>query len=250
MGLKIEKIVYEEPIPVYDITVPETESFIANDILVHNCSEIALSSTVDESFVCCLSSLNVLHYDEWKDTNLVADMVAFLDAVMEEYIEKTKYIPLMHNAHNFAMRQRAVGLGTLGWHSLLQSKMISFESNQAKVLNAEIHKNIFDAAEKSTVKLASLYGEPEMLRGYGRRNVTTCAIAPTTSCVTPDTEFLDAQGNPIDYYIFCNRGGLDLEDIMSIKIEYEDGTTEVMSYQDILELGADGGDILKLISTV
>jgi ribonucleoside-diphosphate reductase alpha chain len=181
MGLKIEKIIYEEPIPVYDITVPETESFIANDILVHNCSEIALSSTVDESFVCCLSSLNVLHYDEWKDTNLVADMVAFLDAVMEEYIEKTKYIPLMHNAHNFAMRQRAVGLGTLGWHSLLQSKMISFESNQAKVLNAEIHKNIFDAAEKSTVKLASLYGEPEMLRGYGRRNVTTCAIAPTTS---------------------------------------------------------------------
>lgn len=145
------------------------------------CNEIALSSTVDESFVCCLSSLNVLHYDEWKDTNLVADMIAFLDAVMEEYIEKTKYIPLMHNAHNFAMRQRAVGLGTLGWHSLLQSKMISFESNQAKVLNTEIHKNIFDAAEKATVKLASLYGEPEMLRGYGRRNVTTCAIAPTTS---------------------------------------------------------------------
>lgn len=145
------------------------------------CSEIAISSSVDESFVCCLSSLNVLHYDEWKDTNLVADMIAFLDAVMEEYIEKTKYIPLMHNAHNFAKRQRAVGLGTLGWHSLLQSKMISFESNQAKVLNAEIHRNVFDAAEKATVKLAGLYGEPEMLRGYNRRNVTTCAIAPTTS---------------------------------------------------------------------
>jgi ribonucleoside-diphosphate reductase alpha chain len=181
MGLKIEKIVYEESIPVYDITVPETESFIANDILVHNCSEISLSSSVDETFVCCLSSLNVLQYDEWKDTNLVADMIAFLDAVMEEYIEKTKYIPLMHNAHNFAKRQRAVGLGTLGWHSYLQSKMIPFESNQAKVLNIEVHKNIFDKAETATVKLAELYGEPEMLKGYGRRNVTTMAIAPTTS---------------------------------------------------------------------
>jgi ribonucleoside-diphosphate reductase alpha chain len=108
-------------------------------------------------------------------------MIAFLDAVMEEYIEKTKYIPLMHNAHNFAKRQRAVGLGTLGWHSYLQSKMIPFESNQAKVLNVEVHKNIFDKAETATVKLAELYGEPEMLKGYGRRNVTTMAIAPTTS---------------------------------------------------------------------
>jgi ribonucleoside-diphosphate reductase alpha chain len=145
------------------------------------CAEVMLASTVDESFVCCLSSLNVLHYEEWKDTNLVADMIAFLDAVMEEYIEKTKYIPLMENAHNFAKRQRAVGLGILGWHSFLQSKMIPFESNQAKILNIEITKNMWERANSATVKLAELYGEPEMLRGYGRRNVTTLATAPTTS---------------------------------------------------------------------
>jgi ribonucleoside-diphosphate reductase alpha chain len=145
------------------------------------CAEVMLASSIDESFVCCLSSLNVLHYDEWKDTNLVADMIAFLDAVMEEYIEKTKYIPLMENAHNFAKRQRAVGLGILGWHSFLQSKMIPFESNQAKILNIEITKNVWERSNTATVKLAELYGEPDMLRGYNRRNVTTLATAPTTS---------------------------------------------------------------------
>jgi ribonucleoside-diphosphate reductase alpha chain len=145
------------------------------------CAEVMLASSIDESFVCCLSSLNVLHYDEWKDTNLVADMIAFLDAVMEEYIEKTKYIPLMENAHNFAKRQRAVGLGILGWHSFLQSKMIPFESNQAKILNIEITKNVWERSNTATVKLAELYGEPDMLRGYDRRNVTTLATAPTTS---------------------------------------------------------------------
>jgi ribonucleoside-diphosphate reductase alpha chain len=145
------------------------------------CNEISLSSSLDESFVCCLSSLNVLHYDEWKDSLLVEDMVAFLDAVMEEYIIKTANIPLMQNAHNFAKRQRAVGLGTLGWHSLLQSKMIPFESEKARELNIEIHHNIANRSEKATIKLAGLYGEPEMLIGYGRRNVTTMAIAPTTS---------------------------------------------------------------------
>jgi ribonucleoside-diphosphate reductase alpha chain len=145
------------------------------------CTEIALASNVDESFVCCLSSLNLLHYDEWKDTDLVQDMIAFLDAVMEEYIEKTANIPLMQNAHNFAKRQRAVGLGTLGWHSYLQSKMIPFESQEANRLNVEIHKNMQERADIATKSLASLYGEPEMLIGYGRRNVTTMAIAPTTS---------------------------------------------------------------------
>jgi ribonucleoside-diphosphate reductase alpha chain len=108
-------------------------------------------------------------------------MIAFLDAVMEEYIEKTANIPLMQNAHNFAKRQRAVGLGTLGWHSYLQSKMIPFESQEANRLNVEIHKNMQDRADISTKSLATLYGEPEMLIGYGRRNVTTMAIAPTTS---------------------------------------------------------------------
>ena len=145
------------------------------------CSEIALHSSEEESFVCCLSSLNLLRWDDIKETDAVETLVKFLDAVMEEYIYKTENIPFMKSCHNFAKRQRALGMGVLGWHSLLQSKMISFESMEAKFLNAEIHSIIKDRADRATHELAEEFGEPEYLRGYGRRNVTTMAIAPTTS---------------------------------------------------------------------
>ncbi len=145
------------------------------------CSEIALHSSATESFVCCLSSLNLLHYDEWKDTDLVETMVYFLDSTLTEYIDKTAKLPHMEAAHNFAKRQRAIGLGTLGWHSYLQSKMIAFEDFEAKQLNVEIHKRIQEQAMAASVKMAKEYGEPELLKGYGRRHTTLMAIAPTLS---------------------------------------------------------------------
>lgn len=145
------------------------------------CSEIALSSSPSESFVCDLSSLNLLHYDEWKDTDAIETLVFFLDAVMEEYIEKTKHIPFMEKAHNFAKNQRAIGVGVLGWHSYLQSKLISFESMNAKFLNTEIWKLIQEKTIKASKELALIFGEPPLLEGYGMRNTTLCAVAPTTS---------------------------------------------------------------------
>ena len=145
------------------------------------CSEIALHSSEEESFVCCLSSLNLLRWDEIKETDAVETLVYFLDAVMEEYIYKTENIPFMKSCHNFAKRQRALGLGVLGWHSLLQSKNIAFEGLEAQFLNAEIHNIIRERCDRATSKLAEEFGEPEHLRGYGRRNMTTMAIAPTTS---------------------------------------------------------------------
>lgn len=145
------------------------------------CSEIALSSSPDESFVCDLSSMNLLHYDDWKDTDAVTVMIYFLDAVMSEYIEKVRHVRGMQAPLNFAERQRALGLGVLGWHSYLQSKMIPFESFEAKMLNAEIHKFIAENALQASKDLAGLFGEPELLKGYGLRNVTQMAIAPTTS---------------------------------------------------------------------
>ncbi len=145
------------------------------------CSEIALHSSPDESFVCDLSSMNILHYDEWKDTDAVETMIYFLDAVMTEYIEKARKVRGMQAAVNFAERQRALGLGVLGWHSYLQSKMIPFESFQAKMLNVEIHKVIAERSLKASQDLATQFGEPELLKGYGIRNVTQMAIAPTTS---------------------------------------------------------------------
>jgi ribonucleoside-diphosphate reductase alpha chain len=157
------------------------------------CSEIMLPSKEDWSFVCCLSSINVRHYDEWKDTDLVETMVAFLDAVMEEFIvklealrdhedaEKRQAFAFMERAYNFAKANRALGLGVLGYHTLLQSKKLPFDSDEAAKLNVEMFKDIHEKAEASTKQLAEELGEPEVLKGYGRRNTTTMSIAPTTS---------------------------------------------------------------------
>jgi ribonucleoside-diphosphate reductase alpha chain len=145
------------------------------------CSEIELYSDEDNSFVCVLSSLNLLHWDEIKETDAIEILIYFLDAVNEEFIRKTSNSKFMSAAHNFAKNQRALGMGVLGWHSLLQSKMISFESMMAKGLNVEIWKTIRSRADKASIDLAKLLGEPELLKGYNRRNITTLAVAPTTS---------------------------------------------------------------------
>ena len=145
------------------------------------CSEIMLSNSKSQSFVCDLSSLNLEKWDEWKDTDAVETLVYFLDAVMTEFIDKTKHIPFMEAPRRFAIKQRALGVGVLGWHSLLQSKMIGFESFQAKMLNVEVWKFIREKADKATQELSVMYGEPELLVGYSRRNATTLAVAPTTS---------------------------------------------------------------------
>lgn len=145
------------------------------------CAEINLPSNELESFVCCLSSMNILHYDEWRDTDAVELLTYFLDAVMTEFINRSKDIPYFERANRFAVRHRALGLGVLGWHSYLQSRMIPFESLQATMLNNEIFKNIRTSAYKASEALANLYGEPEVLEGVGRRNTTLLAVAPTTS---------------------------------------------------------------------
>ena len=157
------------------------------------CSEIMLPSSDTWSFVCCLSSINLLHYDAWKDTDLVETMIAFLDAVMEDFIvkleamrdhadsEKRLGFSFMERAYNFAKANRAFGLGVLGWHSLLQSKQLAFESEEASKMNIEVFKNIQERANKASKDLAKELGEPEVLKGYGRRNTTLLAIAPTTS---------------------------------------------------------------------
>ena len=145
------------------------------------CSEIALPSTVDESFICCLSSMNLELYDEWKDTEAVKMAIFFLDAVLQEFIAKTEGNHYLGSANKFAKRHRALGLGVLGWHSYLQKNMIPFEGLQAKMLTTTIFKDISEKAEKASRELARIYGEPEVLKGYGLRNTTLMAIAPTTS---------------------------------------------------------------------
>lgn len=157
------------------------------------CTEIMLPSKVDESFVCCLSSINILHYDKWKDTDAVETLTYFLDAVMSEFLEKLevyrdskesddkKIFLFMERAYNFAKNHRALGLGVLGWHSYLQQNMIAFESREAAKLNHDIFKLVQERAYKASEAMGKEFGEPEVLKGYGRRNTTTMAVAPTTS---------------------------------------------------------------------
>lgn len=157
------------------------------------CTEIMLPSNDEWSFVCVLSSVNVLHYDKWKDTDAVETMVHFLDAVITEFCEKLEVYRdsdsredrqtflFMERAYNFAKENRSLGLGVLGWHSLLQSKMLAFNSQEAYNLNSEIFKAIKEKSYKASEELAKRFGEPAVLKGYGRRNATLNAIAPTTS---------------------------------------------------------------------
>jgi ribonucleoside-diphosphate reductase alpha chain len=145
------------------------------------CSEIMLPDSPTESFVCCLSSMNLAKWDEWKDTNAVELMIYFLDCVMEEFIQKSENLPFMQSANNFAKKHRALGLGGLGWSTYLQENMIPFESFEAKMINSGIWKTIREKANNASKFLAECFGEPEYLKGYGRRNSTLLAIAPTVS---------------------------------------------------------------------
>ena len=173
---------------------PEVYKDNNNPIYASNlCTEIMLPSNDEWSFVCVLSSINVLHYDKWKDTDAVETMVHFLDAVITEFLEKLERYRdssnrddrqtflFMERAYNFAKENRALGLGVLGWHSLLQSKRLPFNSQKAYDLNNEIFREIKERSYKASADLAERFEEPKMLKGYGRRNATLNAVAPTTS---------------------------------------------------------------------
>lgn len=150
-------------------------------ILASNlCSEICLPSNIDESFVCCLGSINLLHWDEIKDTNAIHCYTLFLNAVMQDFINKAKNLPGMGRAVRFAENHRAIGIGVLGYHSYLQEHFIEFESIKAKQFNQEVFKTL----KKDSYK-ASEYCHTELgiSNSYieGRANTTTMAIAPTKS---------------------------------------------------------------------
>ena len=145
------------------------------------CSEIALNTSPEESFVCDLSSMNLAKFDEWNGTDAVETLIFFLDAVMSEFVEKSADAPGLERAHEFARNQRALGLGVLGWHDFLQHKRVPFDSFEASQWNSKIFRFIDEESRNASVKLAGMFGEPSLLQGKGRRNVTLTAIAPTTS---------------------------------------------------------------------
>jgi ribonucleoside-diphosphate reductase alpha chain len=145
------------------------------------CSEIALPSSVEETFTCVLSSLNLLHWDEILDTDAIEVLTMFLDTVNEEFVRKSVGQEYLKRARQFALNHRALGAGVLGWHSYLQSKMYAFESKEAAKKNLEIAKTFHERSHTASRELAEKLGEPPVLQGYGMRNTTTMAIAPTKS---------------------------------------------------------------------
>jgi len=160
------------------------EAYKTNGLKVHMtniCSEITLHTDESHSFVCCLSSLNLEKYEEWKDTNLVYDATWFLDGVLEEFIQRAKGLRGFDNSVRSAVKGRALGLGVLGWHSLLQKNGIAFEGLLAQFKTREIFSKIKIETERASRALAEIYGEPLWCAGTGMRNTHLRAIAPTVS---------------------------------------------------------------------
>ena len=226
------------------------------------CTEIMLPSSSEESFVCCLSSMNLLYFDEWKDTDAPEVLTYFLDVVMSEFIEKSKDIPFLHKANRFAMRHRALGLGVLGWHSYLKAYNIAFDSFEAMQKNNEIFRTLQEKTLKASQELAHRFGEPELLKGYGRRNTTLMSIAPTKSSsfilgsVSPSVEPFKS-----NYYVkdlskiktvyknpflekLLQEKGLDREEIWE-SILHNDG-----SVQHLTQLSDEEKEVFKTFSEI
>jgi len=150
------------------------------------CSEITLFTDDDHSFICCLASLNLVTYDNWK-TNLINGLslpkiaTLFLNGVLNEFIDKAKSIFGLDKVVRHAIKGRAIGIGVLGWHTLLQSKNMPFESFPTMMLNSEIFKFINTEAIQASQGLAEIFGEPEWCQESGLYNSHLIAIAPTRS---------------------------------------------------------------------
>jgi ribonucleoside-diphosphate reductase alpha chain len=160
------------------------EAYKSNGLKVHMtniCSEITLHTDESHSFVCCLSSLNLSKYDEWKGTDLIYHATWFLDGVMEEFIQRAKGLRGFENAVRSAVKGRPLGLGVLGWHTYLQDRGIPFEGLSAQYETRKIFSQIKIESERASRDLADVYGEPLWCVGTGMRNTHLRAIAPTVS---------------------------------------------------------------------
>jgi ribonucleoside-diphosphate reductase alpha chain len=243
MGLKITKLTTKKP--VYDITVQDNENFLANGAVVHNCSEITLFTDEEHSFICCLSSLNLAKYDEWKDTDVVETSIYFLDGVMQEFIDKTNGKEALKRTHNHAKKGRALGLGVMGWHTFLQQQGLPFNSIASTAWTHKIFSGIKLKAEAASRQLAEEYGEPLWCKGTGMRNTHLMAIAPTVSNSRINSCSAGIEPHPANVYTFngakgtfiirnkelkaiLNKTGNDIDDIWE-RIMADNGSVQNLS---------------------
>ena len=171
------------------------------------CSEITLHTDEEHSFICCLSSLNLAKYDEWKNTDVVEVATYFLDGVMEEFIVKTNGKDSMVRSHRHAKKGRALGLGVMGWHTFLQQKGLPFNSLASTAWTHTIFSDIRQKAEAASRQMALEYGEPLWCKGTGMRNTHVMAIAPTVSNSRINTCSAGIEPQPANVYVFNGAKG-------------------------------------------
>lgn len=232
--------------PVYCLTVDsENHHWVCNGVITHNCNEIVDYCDPQTEFVCVLSSVNLVHYDQWKDTDLVYDLRIALDCIVTEYIEKARTKPGFEKVVKFAENYRSVGLGVLGFHDLLQSKMIPFGSLDSFKVNNEIFKLLRDETDRASRWMAQEWGEPPGLKGFGVRSGTNVAIAPTKS-----TSFIMGNRSPSIEVIKSNYTEKELAKIQS---EYKNPQLEQLLIEKELnvdwvwdKINEDGGSVQNL----
>ena len=223
----------------YCATEPKRHRILFNGILTGQCSEIFLPTNEKESFVCVLSCLNLLHWHEIQKTDAHETLLKFLWTVNEEFVRKTKDIPFMEDSRRFAEKHRAIGLGVLGWHSLLQRERIPFESMDAKFLNNKIFKEIKSRMDSTNKELVKLIGECEVTKGYGVALSTTMSLPPTTS-----SSFILGQVSqsiePINSNYFVKRlakGNFTYKNPELIELLNEKNKNDEITWKSILEKG-------------
>ena len=212
------------------------------------CTEITLHTDEEHSFICCLSSLNLAKYDEWKDTDVVETAIYFLDGVMEEFIQKTNGKESMIRSHRHAKKGRALGLGVMGWHTFLQQKNLPFNSIASTAWTHTIFSQIKTQAEAASRKMAVEYGEPAWCKGTGMRNTHLLAIAPTVSNSRINSCSAGIEPQPANVYVFNGAKGTfivknpELEAVLEAK-----GKNQNKHWDQIL---ADNGSVANLPNDV
>ena len=212
------------------------------------CSEITLHTDEEHSFICCLSSLNLAKYDEWKNTDVVEIATYFLDGVMEEFIQKTNGKDSMIRSHRHAKKGRALGLGVMGWHTFLQKKGLPFTSLASTAWTHTIFSDIKIKAEAASRKLAVEYGEPLWCKGTGMRNTHIMAVAPTVSNSRINSCSAGIEPQPANVYVFNGaKGTFIVKNPELEKVLKEKGMDEGKYWNQIL---ADNGSVANLPNEV
>lgn len=217
-----------EPYVMFKDNVNRTNpmAYLMNNLdvtMTNICSEITLYTDEEHSFICCLSSLNLAKYDEWKDTDIVDIAIRFLDGVMQEFIDKSNGKDSLIRTHRHAKKGRALGLGVMGWHTFLQQKGLPFNSIASTAWTHTIFSDIRQKAEATSRKLAKEYGEPAWCKGTGMRNTHLMAVAPTVSNSRINSCSAGIEPIPANIYTFNGAKGTfivknkTLEDLLESK---------------------------------